>query len=365
MQSNVTKSQTIGASRQHAVSQTIDLVRVLAASAIFYFHVGMFTQYPLMRFGEYAVTSFVVLAGITFVAFSRTHPTDLRSYSKYMATRVLALYPIFLAINLLLFAASYVHPSDLGRPFTISEFAMSCLGVSRYLGYRLLCRGMWFVPFIFQVYAILPVLNWLLSRVYPTVVLIAAFGVSSVLTVTVYWFGPANAASICGSWCPVFRLPEVLLGLFLGRWMTHGARPSRAIGFVIVYVVASGALATLPGQTPFSDLNPSWILALPWNGLIVGSLITVTAVLLLRIPWFTATQLNYRLVGTASFAFYLIHQPAIEAVYGKVGANGVAWLAYYILCWGAALVLTVADGRWRSLAFRKRPTKETELASRS
>lgn len=334
-----------------AVSQTIDVARVVAVSAIFYFHVGQPTHYPLSHLGKYAVGFFIVLAGITYLVFSRTHASDLGSYVKYLGNRIAALFPVFLAVNVLLFAASHVYPSDLGRPFTMSELALSCLGISEYLGYRFLSQAMWFVPFILQVYLLLPLMVWLLSRVRPMAVLTGAFGLSFLLTETVFALYPANALRICYLWSPVFRLPEVLLGVFLGRWITQGTRASDAIAFFAVYLGASGSFILL--STENSHPNAGWVLALPWSGLVLGVLIVLTAVLIRHGLRWTAVGLNYRLFGAASFSFFLIHGPAIGAVYAKVGANTFAWLLYFVLCWIGAVIMAAFDGQWRIVAFAK------------
>ena len=136
----------------------------MAVTAIFYFHVGVNTHYPLSQYGHYAVGFFIVLAGVAYLNFSRTRVTDLRTCLHYFFNRLWALFPIFLAVNLLIFAASYVYPSGLGRPYSAGELVLSSLGLSQYFGYRYLSVVMWFVPFILQVYLLLPVVHWLLRE---------------------------------------------------------------------------------------------------------------------------------------------------------------------------------------------------------
>ncbi len=224
------------------LSPIVDLGRVLAVTAIFYFHVGVNTHYPLSQYGHFAVGFFIVLAGLAYMCFSRTHVTNTGSYFRYFGDRLLALFPIFIIVNLLIFAASYVYPSGLGRPYNAVELILSSLGLSQYFGYRYLSVVMWFVPFILQVYLLLPLIEWLLSRIQPVIVLIAAFLFSFALTIPVCVYFPDKAEEICVNWSPIFRLPEVVLGVFLGMLFSQRARLPGGIVFFAVYIVASFCL---------------------------------------------------------------------------------------------------------------------------
>jgi peptidoglycan/LPS O-acetylase OafA/YrhL len=238
---------------------------------------------------------------------------------------------------------------------------LGCLGIGEYLGYRALSQVMWFVPFVLQVYALLPLMNWLVARVYPASVLIAAFGLTLLVTTAVYAYWPAGAADISCRWSPVFRLAEVCLGVFLGRCLARRRRPSGAIAFAALYLAVSGAFVLLRDGEKYS--SPIWLVALPWSGLIVGALITLTSVLLLLVLRRIAPRLNYRLLGAASFPFFLIHAAGIQTVYGKFGANAFVWLAYYVLCWAAAFVLATLDRQWRMLVLARPVGRQSAQAA--
>ena len=261
---------------KNKLSAIVDLGRALAVTAIFYFHVGKNTHWPLSQYGHYAVGFFVVLAGLAYLCFSRTHVTDWRSYCRYFRDRLWALLPIFLAVNLLIFAASYVYPSGLGRPYTWVELALSSLGVSQYFGYRYLSVVMWFVPFILQVYLLLPVVHWLLGRVKPVLAMLGSFLVSFGLAIMVCRWFPEKAEEICVNWSPIFRLPEVVLGVYLGMVFGRKMRFRGEGVFLAVYAAASVGQMWAGGRLAM----PETVAALTWAGLVVGVVVAAAAVLL-------------------------------------------------------------------------------------
>ena len=242
------------------LSPIVDLGRALAVTAIFYFHVGVNTHYPLSQYGHFAVGFFIVLAGVAYLCFSRTHVTDHGSYFRYFGDRLLALFPVFIIVNLLIFAASYVYPSGLGRPYTLVELILSSLGLSQYFGYRYLSVVMWFVPFILQVYLLLPLIEWLLSRIQPVIVLIAAFLLSFALMIPVCVYFPIRPGRFAVNWSPIFRLPEVVLGVFLGMLFSQRARFPGVIVFFAVYIVASFCLLQSARYLPIPEI----VSVLPW-----------------------------------------------------------------------------------------------------
>ncbi|MGA2798093.1 MAG: acyltransferase family protein [Thermoguttaceae bacterium] len=321
------------------LSPIVDLGRALAVTAIFYFHVGVNTHYPLSQYGHFAVGYFIVLAGLAYLCFSRTHVTDTGSYFRYFGDRLIALFPIFIIVNLLIFAASYVYPSGLGRPYNAVELILSSLGLSQYFGYRYLSVVMWFVPFILQVYLLLPLIEWLLSKIHPVIVLIAAFLLSFALTIPVCVYFSEKAEEICVNWSPIFRLPEVVLGVFLGMFFSQRARLPGGIVFLAVYIVASFCLLQSVNYLPI----PKVVSALPWAGFLLGALITVIACLIFIALSWSAHIRSFRLLGNASFPFFLIHGIAIRFLYGKFGANIFIWLGYFLICWCASIILALFD----------------------
>jgi peptidoglycan/LPS O-acetylase OafA/YrhL len=190
-----------------------------------------------------------------------------------------------------------------------------------------------------QVYLLLPLIERLLARIPPVIVLIVAFLLSFELTMIVSVQYPWKAIEICCSWSPIFRLPEVVLGVFLGMLFSQRARLPSGIVFLAVYIVASFCLLQSANYYPI----PEVVAALPCAGLILGVLITVIAVLMfVALSWSIHIR-SFRLLGNASFPFFLIHGVAIRFIYAKFGANVFIWLGYFLVCWCASIILTLFD----------------------
>ena len=186
----------------------VDLLRILAASAIFYFHCGLATGCPLFHWGEYAVATFVFLTSACAMRFSQVAAGEAPAY---WWARFKAIYPTFAIISVLLYAASFVYPPHkTGSHYTLADIASNLLLISQFIGRPWMTDPMWFVPFVLQVYLILPFLTGIRLRWHT---MPAAFLVSGTACAAVYALHPsqANVAyGLCRSWSPIFLLPEVL-----------------------------------------------------------------------------------------------------------------------------------------------------------
>src|ERR1051325_3757039 len=132
-----------------------DIGRVVAATAILYYHIGPSTRFPLAAYGEFAVTFFILLAGGSYVCFSRASVENSRGYWNLLRHRFWTIFPTYAVVNAGLYLLSFVYPSASGRPFTMMEFVLSTVGVSQYFGFVYESSVMWFFPFILQVYMLL------------------------------------------------------------------------------------------------------------------------------------------------------------------------------------------------------------------
>jgi len=330
-----------------AISKQADLARFFGASALFYYHLGISTGYPMSGWGEYGVAVFILLAGIAYVCFSSFHPSDLRSYRRYICARITAVFPMFITINLALYLGSFLYPSGLGRPFTFLEFILSSAGLSQYFGFRYLSTVMWFIPFIMQAYLLFPFIDYLLNRVSGAWVIAASFVISLALVAMVFSCCPSNAKEICVNWCVLFRLPEVSLGLILGKTLFSKRDPLGGLSALATYCVLSLLLATVVSS---HFVREAYVLALPWRGLVVSLLVSILALVLA--PVFTTAKKTgfLRLIGVASFPFFLIHRVAIVCLYNRVGTTWWVWFIYFISCWSAALILAMGSARVRNLS---------------
>ena len=200
-------------------SVTMDVGRILAASVIYYFHVGLFRHCPLSTFGEFAVEYFVILSGVSYILFTSTKPSTPSEYFKYIKKRLTSLFPVFCVVNVVFYLGSFYHPSELGRPYRFVEFLASTTGVSMYLGWKYMSGVMWFMPFIMQVYLLIPLVDWWARRLNPIILLLVAFCLSCLFAHMVPFFVKEDLAAklVCKNWSPIFRLPEVCVGVIVGR----------------------------------------------------------------------------------------------------------------------------------------------------
>jgi peptidoglycan/LPS O-acetylase OafA/YrhL len=338
-------------------AKSADLGRVLGATAIFYSHIGLLGSYPFSAWGEYAVNYFVLLSGAAYILFSRTRPSTFSEYWQYQVKRLRVLLPAYLVINIALYFASFRFPGALGRPFHFTEFLASASGLSLFLGWKYTSTVMWFMPFIFQGYLLLPLLDWCARRVHPVVLMLGAGVLSMVLShCTLFLTSDIYAAAvICKNWSPVFRLPEVCAGLVIGRGLlpvmgvSSKSNPSRLAN--VAAILAWGVLC-LPPLTNLPTLfgaspSPCYI---HMEGFIVPMLILVLGwVASLRWPDSWLKQL--RLLGLASFPFYLLHAAPLVTLERRLGEHLPLWLVYYVFCWLAALALTLGLKRLPSLVW--------------
>jgi peptidoglycan/LPS O-acetylase OafA/YrhL len=331
-------------------SATLDAGRVLAATVIFYFHIGLVGRYPLSFYAEYAVEYFVILSGITYVLFTRIKPSTLAEYFTYLKKRLAALLPAYVLVNVAFYGASFLYPSALGRPYGFWEFLASATGVSMYFGLKFMSTVMWFMPFILQVYLLLPLLEWCLRRVHPAVLMLAAFGVSYLATKAVPLFlADWDAINlVCKNWSPIFRLPEVCVGIVAGKLVENTCGFWKGVCAIVVFALLS--LST-------SLLNASGCLEhfyMPWSGFLIPVLIFGAT----GLAWPMLRGFNVktmRLLGLSSFAFYLIQAAPLGLVSRRLGDHLAVWIGYYLACWALAVVLTLAVARMRNI-FEVRPS---------
>jgi hypothetical protein len=320
-------------------SRAMDVSRILASAAIFYFHIGLFGGLLLSSYAENAVQYFVILAGVSYVLFSKAKPSRPAEFADYMKIRFLSLFPVYLAVNLGVYLGGYLHPSGLGRPFTLPEFFASVAGFSQYIGWRYMTSPMWFVPFIMQAYLLLPMVDWILDRVNAVVVVLLAAAISWLLALGVSVFvhlDMTHLCWICKMWSPVFRLPELCVGVILGRMMLPGPSLGRWMG--LVAIVLFGFLSWL------SELPHQWlvfdIFYLPFGGFVTPAVLF--GLTFLCLPVFSLIKPGLlRLLGRSTLPFFLLHCAPLLAIEHAFGHRLVVWLIYFLVCWLLAIACTV------------------------
>ena len=325
-------------------SRTVDIGRVLGASAIFYFHIGTQRYCPFSVLGDAAVEYFVMLAGISYILFARSRPSTPYEYLYYLKKRLALLAPMFILVNLAFYLASFLYPSALGRPFRFVEFLASATGTSQYLGWKYISTVMWFMPFIMQVYLLFPLIDWVARRVNPVVLVLMAFGFSYLLAHAVPFLvqAPIRPGLVCKNWSPVLRLPEVCVGIILGRIALTRHGPWSGILAVAIY----GALSVLVSLPPLeSTFSPYYM---PWAGFVTPVVLFGVATLIS--PLFGGITPKWlRVLGFASYSFFLLHAAPISTVNNHFHPNIIMWMAYYFACWAVAIALNLVLDRAQNL----------------
>jgi hypothetical protein len=97
----------------------------------------------------------------------------------------------------------------------------------------------------------------------------------------------------------------------LARWVTKKSPGRNAFAAVAAYAASCAAMALYARH---SAVDLTYILSLPWNGLLVSSLIFMAASALSYLPLFNANRLPLRLIGLASYPFFLAHGILIRSI---------------------------------------------------
>ena len=117
------------------------------------------------------------------------------------------------------------------------------------------------------------------------------------------------------NWSPIFRLPEVVLGVYVGMVFGRKMRFQGEGVFLALYAAASFC------QMEAGELlaMPETVAALTWAGLVVGVIVAAAAVLLFVVLSRSAGLESFRWLGNAAFPFFLIHGVAIRFLYARYG----------------------------------------------
>ena len=310
----------------------LDCARIVAALAVFYYHIGLHLRLPFSDEGDYAVTTFLLLAIVSAVAFSLPKNAALRP-GFYLAARLGRLMPLYVCVNIFIYATSFFIPSQLGRPFTAVEFVLSSLGLSQYFGSRYLSTVFWFVPFIIQVYVLIAFGHRFIERLRGWWCVPVAFLLFWVELLAVEAWNLQFATTLLG-WTPLCRPAEMLLGVQGGLWLT-GRLPGPAFASRIgLYAAMSGVLA-LGG---WQGGEMAYAYTLPFIGLLVTFAILGVAWLFAHVVPAALAGLGRRL-GRATYPFYLIHGLAIASIFHRFGRSPGVWLGYLVFCVSAALAI--------------------------
>ena len=332
-------------------------LRLLAALAVYMSHVPAPLGAPgwlltIQQSGYAGVTFFFVLSGfvltLNYFDTLRT-PRQLWSYTVARFARVYPLYLVVLSWPALHLWADGALPKH--------ELLLHVLGIQAWnADPRVLfpfIQPSWSISVELFLYATLPLLVAAVRLVDRRVWAIVGCLVLTLVAVAgIAWYfvhsgraalHPADPAS-AHRWLyrmPLMRIGDFLLGILAARLYLHvRGRPAAArIGaWLVPASVAFTVLAAAQSSLLFSAWSWDALYALPATGLILG---------LALAPRHPLSRLLARrpvvILGEASFAFYLVHQPLVVGLGSGAWAGGItpARVAVEVVTLGLAMAVAI------------------------
>lgn len=315
----------------------VDLIRVMSASLLFYFHAGITAQWHYFQWAGYVTGTFIPITTYCALKWSR-HRHDLltgnfSSAKGFIRDRFLGLYPIYAFFCFLIFWGSYLHASDgQSGPFSAGELGVSLLMINQFVGVEFFTNPMWFVPFVLQVYLLVPLLARFTK--FPAMGMAVCTAISLMLCIAVSKLSGDLTYRICNSWSPLFRLPLVFLGVTFAT-----AKPRQA--WISFTVFAAGVLLGLLLRPVFPALD--YVLLKRLYSLLAMMLIFTTGLFVGYLMRKCLKSWDWlSLMGQAAMPFFLSHGVMIRYVYGKWGGSPLVWTGYFVCCWLGSILFVKA-----------------------
>lgn len=263
---------------------------------------------------RFSVPLFIMLSGF---GLTKKYLDKKLVFKEFFERRVFKLFPLFFIWSLFSFCVLATIPAW-NIPYTALPSVLSqlVLGSSDY--------QLYFLPLIFQLYILFPVLLKLL-RAAPKMILSLVFGIqvalfvffsSNALTKSIPFFLTDHGQYIfflswifyfvCGMWLAAYGFPTKLK-----RWL-----PTLAFcGLVAAYLISSNAIAH--GTDPLFALKATRLAILPW---IILS--TITLVLFTQSSYWhklpTAVQKLVSWMGAHSYLIFLSHTLLLRMIFAFV-----------------------------------------------
>jgi len=200
------------------------------------------------------------------------------------------------------------------------------------------------MPFIMQVYLLIPLVDWWARRLNPVILLLVAFCLSCLFAHMVPFFAKNDMAAklVCKNWSPIFRLPEVCVGVIVGRSALMRCDYWKGMVAVAMFGILSLSVSLL------ASANINSHLYMPWGGFIVPVILFGASALIspmLR----SANAKIIRLLGLSSFFFYLSHAAPLAAISRRFDNHISAWVSYFLACWFVAVGFTLIISKVKNI----------------
>jgi peptidoglycan/LPS O-acetylase OafA/YrhL len=295
-------------------ARDIDGLRALAVLAVVAYHVGVYAPWERLvspalvaafrdysrsplTLGSHGVDLFFILSGfcLSYPALARRHAGETVRFdvARYLARRVVRVYPPFVCAAALCVALSYaLLQAGIALPYCLSPDLSAANIVQNLLfldnNISRLNTSFWTLALEFRWYLVFPLALALYCRAPRALVACALAAYAA------YHFTAFRALDLA-------MLPLFLFGIVAADLRVRGVRTLKfAVGAIVVGAVV-GTLAT-QAYGPFTQRNPGWHLAAFGLVLLANDLTALRKVLSIA---------PLVLVGEISYSVYLVHEPAI------------------------------------------------------
>jgi peptidoglycan/LPS O-acetylase OafA/YrhL len=331
-------------------------LRIFAALAVYASHIGpphgaSRPVVALFEAGYMGVTLFFVLSGFVLAVnyFDALRRPSGRVTWQFAVARFARIYPMYILVLLYIFVRRAFVGSTAG--WWQHVLAIQAWNPNVFQAFNFNGPG-WSVGVEVFLYACFPVLVPALTRIRtPRATLLIAAGIGLAMVGLTLWFALSGRGSLpytnpesAHRWLyvtPLPRLGDFVLGILAARVYLHTrtrSQLSRASGTLAVgCVVAIVALMAWPANL-FSAWSWDVAYALP-SALLIFALASAPCGALARVLSLPALVL----LGESSYAFYLVHEPALGLLGGGHWQTAISGsiVIFELLTLGAILCLSV------------------------
>lgn len=289
----------------------------------------IFTQEPantlfiiLDQLGRFSVPLFVALSGF---GFASKYQETAAPWLSFLVNQSKKLLPLYLWWSFTFFAVFYFLPwwraaADLG-PW----WGQLLLGRADY--------HLYFIPMIFQLYALFPVLLWVAKKV-PSLLLVSLALIFQVALY--YWYGLVVSGEVTQPWfisdqhqyiLSISWISYFILGIVMAlhpQTMVKVARPVKKYGWIVL-IITGTALSYRAVSLIQNGLDPLYALRFTKPLVIPYALSVIGAVVLVRVWWerlthvFSGTLAGALVqIGKWSFVIYLAHTLVLRIFFSTI-----------------------------------------------
>lgn len=335
------------------LSMYLDLLRFLAAFAVYIFHAGYFGQFKIPFFGDFGshgVVAFFVLSGLVIAYSSDTKHTDIIDFFLVRLARLWSVVFPALALTFILdiigqhiAMAAYAPMQSYTAMKWITSIFMNALFINQIWNFHIWpgTNGpFWSLSYEFWYYAIFAGMFYFrgIKRLAVVGAMMAVAGPGIIIALPVWGLGVALYGLL-----KTGRLPGLMAGLII--W-------GLSFALALFYALIDGynlLLKIVPVSSSFiqKDLSINF-----WpESYLIGIIISLNIYGFAAIAMHCSNQINkkmhlVRLIADTSFGLYLFHYPVMyfcKALLSAIGITGgrILTLAIYFIPFVVSVLLSL------------------------